>query len=63
MLSSIVAHGDMELEQLDVKTVFLHRNLDDEIYMHQPKRYKVMDRKRHVCHLRKSLYGLKQTPG
>ena len=32
---SIVAMRDLELEQLDVKTVFLHGELEEEIYMDQ----------------------------
>jgi hypothetical protein len=33
---AIVALFDLELEQLDVKTAFLHGDLDEEIYMTQP---------------------------
>jgi len=52
----------LELEQLDVKTSFLHGDLDEEIYMYQPKGYKVEGKEGQVCCLRKSLYGLKQSP-
>ena len=41
VLLSLVAHGDLELEQLDVKTTFLHGDLDEEIYMYQPEGYEV----------------------
>jgi len=30
---------DLELEQLDVKTVFLHGQLEEQIFMHQPERF------------------------
>lgn len=45
-----------------MKTTFLHGDLDEEIYMDQPKGYKVEGKESHVCRLRKSLYGLKQSP-
>ena len=34
---SIATRMDLEIEQLDVKTTFLHRELVYEIYMQQPK--------------------------
>nr|GEU77357.1 zinc finger, CCHC-type [Tanacetum cinerariifolium] len=44
---------------LDVKTAFLHGNLEEVIYMRQPPRYEQGNK---VCLLKKSLYGLKQSP-
>ena len=38
---NIVATGDFHLEQLNVKTVFLHSDLDEEIYMAQPQGFEV----------------------
>ena len=57
---SIVAIEDLHLEQLDVKTTFLHGNLDEEIYMDQPQGFEVKGKENLVCKLQKSLYGLKQ---
>ena len=45
-----------------MKTAFFHSNLEDDIYMVYPEGF-VQPRKEHlVCKLKKSLYGLKQSP-
>ncbi|KAJ4721737.1 Retrovirus-related Pol polyprotein from transposon TNT 1-94 [Melia azedarach] len=62
VLLAIVAHQDLELEQLDVKTAFLHEELEKEIYMTQPDGFQVPGKEDYVCKLKKSLYGLKQSP-
>ena len=62
MLLAIVAHQDLELEQLDVKTAFLHGDLEEEIYMTQLDGFQVPGKEDNVCRLQKSLYGLKQSP-
>jgi hypothetical protein len=38
---SLMVVEDLHLEQLDVKTTFLHGDLEEEIYMQQPQRYEV----------------------
>ncbi|WVZ79655.1 hypothetical protein U9M48_027210 [Paspalum notatum var. saurae] len=62
MLLSLVAMHDYELEQLDVKTAFLHGELDETIYMDQPEGFVVPGKENLVCKLKKSLYELKQSP-
>jgi hypothetical protein len=62
VLLAMVALYDLELEQLDVKTAFLHGELEETIYMHQPDGFIVEGKEDHVCQLRRSLYGLKQSP-
>jgi hypothetical protein len=47
---------------MDVKTSFLHGDLEEEIYMKQPKGFDVKVKKEMVCNLKKSMYGLKQSP-
>ena len=59
---SIVATEDLHLEQLDVKTTFLHGDLDEEIYMAQPHGFEVKGKENLVCRLKKTLYGLKKAP-
>ena len=59
---SIVATKYLYLEQLDVKTTFLHGNLAEEIYVAQPQGFEVKGKENLVCKLKKSLYGLKKEP-
>ncbi|KAL9256969.1 Retrovirus-related Pol polyprotein from transposon TNT 1-94-like protein [Drosera capensis] len=62
VLLTLVAHQNLKLEQLDVKTAFLHGNLKEEIYMRQPEGFSIEGKEDYVCRLHKSLYGLKQSP-
>jgi hypothetical protein len=61
-LLSIAAAFDLEVEQMDVKTTFLHGDLEEEIYMKQPEGFVVKGKNELVFKLKKSLYGLKQSP-
>ncbi|MCO5577249.1 hypothetical protein L7F22_031076 [Adiantum nelumboides] len=62
MVLGLVAHEDMELIQMDVKTMFLHGDLHQNIYMEQPIGHAIKGNKHLVCKLKKSLYRLKQAP-
>ncbi|KAL6315384.1 hypothetical protein AAG906_000494 [Vitis piasezkii] len=48
IIMALVAHYDLELHQMDVKTAFLNGDINETIYMNM------------VCKLTKSIYGLKQ---
>ena len=60
MLLTYACRNDWEIESLDVKTAFLYGQLDKEIYMEQPKGFKVPGSGNKVYHLLCALYGLKQ---
>ncbi|RVW21039.1 Retrovirus-related Pol polyprotein from transposon RE1 [Vitis vinifera] len=54
---------DWPLQQFDVKNVFLHGELFEEVYMDLLPECMVSEKQcQKVCKLKKSLYGLKQSP-
>jgi hypothetical protein len=55
----IVAHMNLELYQMDVRTAFLNGELNEEIYMDQPLGFETKGQERKVCKLKRSIYGLK----
>jgi hypothetical protein len=59
---SLLAAKDLHLEQLDVKTTFLHGDLEEDIYMQQPQGYEVKGKENLVCKLKKRFCGLKKAP-
>ena len=60
IILALVAHYDLELHQMDVKTTFLNGDIDETIYMTQPENFVSGDVGSMVCRLKKSIYGLKQ---
>ena len=57
LLLSMAAMSSWPLHQLDIKNAFLHGDLAKEVYMEQLPGESDL-----VCRLRRSLYGLKQSP-
>ena len=47
---------------MDVKTVFLNRFIEEEVYIEQPEGFEIFSSESHVCRLKRALYGLKQAP-
>jgi hypothetical protein len=47
---------------MDVKSTFLNRQLEEEVYIEQPKGFQLSENTYYVCKLKKALYGLKQAP-
>ncbi|PSE80603.1 hypothetical protein C7G70_19195, partial [Acinetobacter baumannii] len=62
MLLSLAAKYNLTVHQMDVKTAFLNGWLDEDIYMVQPDGYVDEAHPDFVCKLKRSLYGLKQSP-
>ncbi|RVW40739.1 Retrovirus-related Pol polyprotein from transposon RE2 [Vitis vinifera] len=62
LLLSMAAMCSWPLYQLDIKNAFLHGDLAEEVYMEQPPGFVAQGSLVLVCRLRRSLYGLKQSP-
>ncbi|GJV91503.1 retrovirus-related pol polyprotein from transposon TNT 1-94 [Tanacetum coccineum] len=59
---AFVAHMNMVVYQMNVKTAFLNGNLQEEVYVSQPDGFVDKDKPNHMYKLKKALYGLKQAP-
>ena len=60
IIMAIVAHFDLELHHMDVRTTFLNGDLVEDVYMSQPISFEEVGKDHMVCKLHKSIYGLKQ---
>ena len=62
LVLSMAAQNSWFIHQLDVKSAFLHGELEEEVYIDQPPGYVKQGYENQVYKLKKALYGLKQVP-
>lgn len=60
LLLAIAAHFNLDVHHIDIKSAYLNGDLDEEIYMDQPKGFVVPGKEGLMCLLKKAIYGLKQ---
>ena len=59
LLTAMAVQKDWEFRHLDIKTAYLHRDLEEEVYMAVPQGLEDVP-EGYVLKLKKALYGLKQ---
>lgn len=59
---ALAVQKGLKLHQMDVTTAFLNGELEKEVYMRQPEGFTVEGQEHLVCKLKRSIYGLKQSP-
>nr|GEV92867.1 retrovirus-related Pol polyprotein from transposon TNT 1-94 [Tanacetum cinerariifolium] len=62
IIIAIASQHKWKIHQMDVKSAFLNRLLEEEVYVEQPKGYVSKGQERKLLRLKKALYGLKQAP-
>ena len=62
MVIALAARNGWSVYQLDVKSAFLHGELNEAVFIEQPQGYEKKGEEHKVYKLKKALYGLKQAP-
>ena len=62
IILSLTTHFGWKMHKFHVKNAFLHGSLEEEVYMEISPGYGVINEGNRVCKLKKTLYGLKQSP-
>ena len=61
-LIALAVQNELKLHQMDITTAFLNGELKEEVYMKQPEGFISKGQEHLVCRLKRSIYGLKQSP-
>jgi hypothetical protein len=59
---ALTAQKGWKVHQMDVKSAFLNKDLQEDVYMQKPPGFEIVGQEHKVCKLIKALYWLKQAP-
>ncbi len=62
LVCAVASQCNWSINHLDVKITFLHGELHEQIFMHQPKGFVEPRKEQLFCKLKKALYGLNESP-
>lgn len=61
MLLAVAAEKDLHMHQIDISNAYLNSDLEEDVYLKQPKNYVDKENPGKVLKLQKAIYGLKQS--
>lgn len=59
ILLEISIYKNLNVYQMDVKSIFLNNNLEEEVYIKQQEGFQLLHVEEYICILKKDMYGLK----
>jgi hypothetical protein len=62
LLIALMTHEGWEVHHMDIKSVFLNGDLQEEVHIEQPTGFIIASKEHKVLKLKKALYGLYQAP-
>jgi hypothetical protein len=62
ILLALAAQEGWQVHLMDMKSTFLNKDLNEEVYIRQPAGFIVTDQEGRVLRLKKALYDLRQAP-
>ena len=62
LLALLAGRKNSKIHQMDINTAFLNSDIEETVYVEQPEGFEVPGKEDFVCLIRKTLYGLKQSP-
>jgi hypothetical protein len=62
LLLAYACSKNIKVYQMEIKSSFMNGELEEEVYIEQPKGFQLSENVDYVCKLKKALYGLKQAP-
>jgi hypothetical protein len=62
LLIALMTQEGWEVHHMDIKSVFLNGNLQEEVHIEQPTGFIIASKEHKVLKLKKALYGLYQAP-
>jgi hypothetical protein len=62
MFLAFSSYKKFKVYHMDANSTFLNGNLEEEVYIEKVEGFQLTNKGYYVCKLKKSLYGIKQTP-